>query len=222
MAITRQEAWLERGGEVRLPDFVAEIIEEVAFQARDDSRVDKHSGVSQRLPISLMEAVVSNAERRALELGEDVALVRASDLYAGLSAVTGKLELEYEGELKGGEAVARDIVRRAVGQVFARRAAHIETGEVVEYFDSDNTLRLPDGVGSAGLVQVFETVPGLLDAARDLADSASAEDVGVAAEFVLEGLYARKLVARSEEHGFTAVRPETAEMAQSAPRRRWN
>ncbi len=222
MAITRQEAWLERGGEVRMPEFVAEIIEEVAFQARDDSRVDKHSGVSQRLPISLMEAVVSNAERRALELGEETALVRSSDLYAGLSAVTGKLELEYEGELKGGEAVARDIVRRAVGQVFARRAAHVETGEVVEYFDNDNTLRVPDEAPTASLVRVFEPVPGLLDAARELSEGSSAEDVGVAAEFVLEGLYARKLVARSEEHGFTSARPETADMVQGAPRRRWN
>lgn len=222
MIITRQEAWLERGGAVRLPDFVSEIVEEVAFQARDDSRVDKHSGVSQRLPISLMEAVVSNAERRALQMGEPAAFVRASDVYAGLSAVTGKLELEYEGELKGGEAVARDIVRRAIGQVYARRAAHVETGEVVEYFDSDNTLRVPDGVETGDLVQVFEPVPGLLDAARSLAEGRAREDLAVAAEFVLEGLYARKLVARSEERGFVGARPETAEMAQGAPRRRWN
>ncbi|MEJ2292748.1 MAG: sigma 54-interacting transcriptional regulator [Deinococcales bacterium] len=222
MAITRQEAWMDRGGEVRLPGFVAEMVEEVAFQARDDSRVDKHSGVSQRLPISLMEAVVSNAERRALELDESPAYVRASDLYAGLAAVTGKLELEYEGELKGGEAVARDIVRRAVGQVFARRASHVETGEVVEYFDSDNSLRLPDGIATGDLVRVFEAVPGLLDAARVLAEGSSPEDLAVAAEFVLEGLYARKLVARSEERGFTGAQPDAAEVAQAGPRRRWN
>ena len=222
MAITRQEAWVERGLEVRLPEFVAEMIEEVAFQARDDSRVDKHSGVSQRLPISLMEAVVSNAERRALELDESPAYVRASDLYAGLAAVTGKLELEYEGELKGGEAVARDIVRRAVGQVFARRAAQVDTGEVVEYFDSDNTLRLPDSVPTAELVQLFEAVPGLLDAARALSEGSSPAEVAVAAEFVLEGLYARKLVARSEERGFTGIQPDAAEVAQAGSRRRWN
>jgi magnesium chelatase subunit I len=222
MAITSQEAWMDRGSEVRLPDFVAEMVEEVAFQARDDSRVDKHSGVSQRLPISLMEAVVSNAERRALELDETPAYVRASDLYAGLSAVTGKLELEYEGELKGGEAVARDIVRRAVGQVFARRASQVETGEVVEYFDSDHTLRLPDGLATADLVPVFEAVPGLLDAAGALAEGRSAADLAVAAEFVLEGLYARKLVARSEERGYEGVQGDAAEVAQAGPRRRWN
>ena len=228
MAITRQEAWVERGSELRLPGFVSEMIEEVAFQARDDSRVDKHSGVSQRLPISLMEAVVSNAERRALELGESPAYVRASDLYAGLSAVTGKLELEYEGELKGGESVARDIVRRAVGQVYARWAGHVETGEVVEYFDSDNTLRLPDGVATESLVPVLEAVPGLLQAAAEIlrargpgaAGETSPASLAVAAEFVLEGLYARKLVARSEEHGYVGASPDSAEAGP--PRRRWN
>ncbi len=222
MAITRQEAWLTREGsrQVRLPSFVAEIIEEVAFQARDDSRVDKHSGVSQRLPISLMENVVSNAERRAYSLGEERPIVRTSDLYAGLAAVTGKLELEYEGELKGGEAVARDIVRRAVGQVFARRASHLETGEVVAYFDSENTLKVPDAVATERLVDVFAVVPGLMDAAGMVAEGKDNDELSVAAEFVLEGLYARKLVARSEERGYTSAEQEAVQGAQ--PRRRWN
>src|SRR5690606_32073236 len=71
MGITRREAWLARVGgsaPVHVPPFIAEAVEEVAFQARDDARVDKHSGVSQRLPISLLENVASNAERRALTL----------------------------------------------------------------------------------------------------------------------------------------------------------
>ena len=78
----------------------------MAFSAREDKRVDKRSGVSQRLPISVTENVVSNAERRALENGEDVAVPRVLDIYAALPAITGKIELEYEGELKGGDAVA--------------------------------------------------------------------------------------------------------------------
>ncbi len=219
MAITGQEAWVARGGELRLPSFVAEVVEEVAFQARDDNRVDKHSGVSQRLPISLLENVVSNAERRALEVDGDRAIVRVSDLYAGLSAVTGKLELEYEGELKGGDAVSRDIVRRAIGQVFGRRSAHLDTDEIVQYFDADNALRVPDGVSTAGLIGVFEAVPGLLGAARGLSEGDTDEDLAVAAEFVLEGLYARRQVARSEERGFVAA---TEESSPAGGRRRWN
>jgi magnesium chelatase subunit I len=220
MAITRQEAWTRRSREVRIPGFIAEIIEEVAFQARDDARVDKHSGVSQRLPISLMENVVSNAERRAYTLGEPCPIVRTIDLYAGLSAVTGKLELEYEGELKGGEAVAREIVRRAVGQVFSRREGEIDSSAIVEFFETDNALKVPDSVPSGKLPELFAKVPNLLDAARVLSEGQGPEELAAAAEFVLEGLYARRQVARSEERGYVAPEPDMAEA--QVPRRRWN
>ena len=220
MSITEQEAWTEREAGVKIPSYVSEIIEEVAFQARDDSRVDKHSGVSQRLPISLMENVVSNAERRALLLGETQAITKATDLYAGLSSVTGKLELEYEGELKGGEVVARDIVRRAIGQVFGRRGINLEVGPIVEYFDSDNSLKVPDTLTTDQLPDVFANVPGLMDAAKEVAEGSSLSDLGAAAEFVLEGLYARKQVARSEERGYSAAEPDINNAAGA--RQRWN
>ncbi len=70
-------------------------MEEVAFQARQESKIDKRSGVSQRLPISLLENVVSNAERRALLTGESIIVPRITDIYAALPAITGKFELEY-------------------------------------------------------------------------------------------------------------------------------
>ena len=218
MAITAQEAWTNREQEVNVPDFVAEIAEEVAFVARDDSRVDKHSGVSQRLPISLLENIVSNAERRAYVLGEEEPIARVTDLYGALGAVTGKLELEYEGELKGGEAVAKDIVRRAIGQVYSRRAVNAETSEITDYFESDNNLKVPDTVPTAQLVSVFEKVPGLVGAARTLSGSRNPQDVAVAAEFILEGLYARKQVARSEERGYSAAEPDMSRPT----RQRWN
>ena len=218
MAITRQEAWFERQDRQLVPRFVAEAVEEVAFQARDDSRVDKHSGVSQRLPISLLENVMSNAERRALLRGEDRPVARISDLFAALPAVTGKLELEYEGELKGAEAVARDIVRRAVGQTFGRYAHEVDTDDVVAYFEADNQLRLPDEVKTAELVAVLGEVPGLLDAASKLAESSAPDEVAAAAEFVLEGLHARKLISRSEERGYSSAELEPG----VGPRTSWN
>src|SRR5690606_8224173 len=221
MAITRQEAWLARDGgsaPVHVPPFIAEAVEEVAFQARDNARADRHSGVSQRLPIPLLENVASNAERRALTLGEDRPIARVSDLYAALPAVTGKLELEYEGELKGAEAVARDIVRRAIGQAFSRVATALDTEDVVAHFEADNQLRVPDGVRTADLVGVFGAVPGLLDAAAGLAPGGAPDEVAAAAEFVLEGLYARKLISRSEERGYAAPDLDAA----AAPRARWN
>ena len=112
VTITAQEAWVERGGpRVMIPEFVREVIERVAFEARADRRVDKRSGVSQRLPISLLETAVSNAERRAVAHRENPVVPRISDLYAGLPAVTGKLELEYE---EIGRASCRERVCLAV------------------------------------------------------------------------------------------------------------
>ena len=118
MAITAQEAWTERGTAVQIPAFVREAVEELAFQARQDRRVDKRSGVSQRMPISVLESVVSNAERRALAAGETPVVPRVIDLYAALPSMTGKLELEYEGELKGADQIGRELIRAAVSTVF--------------------------------------------------------------------------------------------------------
>jgi len=220
MAITAQEAWTERDTGVRLPGFVREMVEEVAFQARDDARVDKHSGVSQRLPISLLEDVLSNAERRGLSARQTRLVARTSDLYAGLAAITGKLELEYEGELKGGEAVARELVRRAIGQVFTRRAGDLDLAEVVGFFEADRALKVPDEVSSEALLEVFGRVPGLLAAAARLSEAEEGDDLAVAAEFVLEGLVAKRQVARSEERGYVAPEPDA--QAAVGARRRWN
>ncbi|HEU4827903.1 MAG TPA: magnesium chelatase, partial [Gemmatimonadales bacterium] len=107
MAITAQEAWITRGArEAEIPDFVQEVVERIAFEARKDKRIDQRSGVSQRHPISVLENAVSNAERRALTAGEDRVIPRISDIYSAVPSITGKLELEYEGEMAGGDAIA--------------------------------------------------------------------------------------------------------------------
>jgi magnesium chelatase subunit I len=92
--ITRQEAWTERSGgvQIRVPDLIEEVVERIAFEARDDKRIDKRSGVSQRMPITAMENVVSNAEQRALRSGDTEAVPRVADVYAALPAITGRTE----------------------------------------------------------------------------------------------------------------------------------
>ncbi|HYR09309.1 MAG TPA: sigma 54-interacting transcriptional regulator, partial [Longimicrobium sp.] len=123
MQITAQEAWIGRDAgtaQVEVPPFVAELVERVAFLARDDKRIDRRSGVSQRMPISVMETAVSNAERRAIVAGEPRILPRVADVYAALPSITGKMELEYEGELQGVEAIARDLIAAAARDVFDR------------------------------------------------------------------------------------------------------
>src|SRR5438034_818341 len=137
IAITKQEAWTGRdsGYCVEVPDYLRELVEEIAFQARDDKRVDKRSGVSQRLPISVLESVVSNAEQRAARTGEKTSVARVADIYSALPSVTGKLELEYEGELKGADAMARELIRTAVGRVFSKRFADVNFHHVVQWFE---------------------------------------------------------------------------------------
>src|SRR5262249_35019188 len=137
ISITAQEAWLRRTSpvEVRVPDYVREVVEQLAFLAREDKRIDKRSGVSQRLPISVLENVVSNAERRALKCHEPIAVPRILDIYSALPAITGKLELEYEGELKGGDTVAKELIRIAVGKVYDQYFEGSNVAQIVQWFD---------------------------------------------------------------------------------------
>ncbi|HJR60669.1 MAG TPA: hypothetical protein VJ813_14760, partial [Vicinamibacterales bacterium] len=167
MAITAQEAWTHRRGlDLEVPGFVREIVEEVAFQARQDSRVDKRSGVSQRLPISLLENVVSNAERRAVLAKEPMVVPRVSDVYAALPAITGKFELEYEGELRGADNVAREIIRNAVGAVFGGVFASADYGPVGEWFELGGTLQVEDTLPADDLLKRTAVVQGLHELAQ--------------------------------------------------------
>src|SRR6185436_10465570 len=151
LEITEQESWLDRPSPIqtRVPDYIREIIEQLAFVAREDKRVDKRSGVSQRLPISVLENVVSNAERRALRSKEPVAVPRVLDIYASLTSITGKLELEYEGELKGGDAVARELIRASVGKLYDKYFEGANVAQIVQWFDLGGSLKLDETVDSA-------------------------------------------------------------------------
>src|SRR5947207_3150551 len=150
IAITTQEAWTARSGNLRveIPAYVREVVEEVAFQARGDRKIDKRSGVSQRLPITALELVVSNAERRALASSETLVVPRVTDIYAALPSITGKFELEYEGELRGAEQIARDLIRSAVGTVFTGVFDGVDSHTVVEWFDLGGSLPLSDNTSA--------------------------------------------------------------------------
>jgi magnesium chelatase subunit I len=208
MQITAQEAWVGgRGGvEARVPMFIREVVEQIAFLAREDKKVDKRSGVSQRLPISALENVVSNAERRALKSGETLAVPRVLDVYAALPSMTGKIELEYEGELRGGDAVARELVRGAVGRVFAHYFDGVNMNAIVQYFDLGGALRVDASSTSEEMVKQLMLIQGLMEKTRALGLSANEPDAlrAAAGEFILEGLYAQRRVSRNEELGFVA------------------
>lgn len=207
--ITKQEAWTERdsGLPVFVPEFISEIVEQIAFEARDDQRIDKRSGVSQRLPITVLEAVVSNAERRALLNDESEIVPRISDIYSALPAMTGKMELEYEGEQVGAERVAKDLIKRACGQIFEGFFVGIDFTPTVRWFDAGNKLKLADTAAANECVFFLEDVPELVETALVPFDFSRGEEAKLvsACEFVLEGLYAQNKISRNEEGGFEAI-----------------
>ena len=222
IAITEQEAWLERDTalQVRVPDYIRQVVEQLAFLAREDKRVDKRSGVSQRLPISVLENVVSNAERRALKSHESLAVPRILDVYSALPAVTGKLELEYEGELKGGDAVARELIRSAVGKIYDQYFEGANVGQIIQWFDLGGSLKLDENVDSSTMVKQLAGIQGLMEKTKALGLTANEPDAlrASAAEFILEGLHAHRRISRNEERGFAAEEKQRREQREEGGR----
>ncbi|HUG53475.1 MAG TPA: sigma 54-interacting transcriptional regulator [Vicinamibacteria bacterium] len=206
VAITQQEAWTERARELRVPRYIREVAEGVAFAARRDKKIDKRSGVSQRLPITALENAVSNAERRALLRRESLVVPRISDVYAALPSLTGKFELEYEGELMGADNVARELIRASVGEAFSVYLGSADLRPVVAYFEGGGSLKVREDASSEDLVAQLRKVTGLFDALHNLGIDAGdpAPLLASAAEFVLEGLYGQKKIGRSDDRGFVA------------------
>jgi magnesium chelatase subunit I len=211
IAITAQEAWLDRENDrdrsrLHIPKYVQEVIERIAFAARDDKKIDKRSGVSQRLPISAIENVVSNAERRALTHQEKFIVPRISDIYAALPAITGKLELEYEGEMKGADYVSRELIRTAVAKAFDTYLHGVNMNQVVQWFDLGGEIQLSDNAAAEDVLEGLSQIQGLMEKLGKLNVNSkdSAEMKVSAAEFVLEGLHAHKKIGRNEERVFTA------------------
>jgi len=209
--ITRQEAWSERAGfegfELQVPEFLSETIEQIAFEARDDQRVDKRSGVSQRFSISVLESAISNAERRALITGENEIVPRISDIYAALPSMTGKMELEYEGEQIGATRLAKDLIKRASGVVFEGFFLGIDFERTVKWFDEGNKLLLSDAASAEECVMLLDAVPDLIESTLVPLEFRIKEKAKLvsACEFVLEGLYAQNKISRNEDGGYEAV-----------------
>jgi magnesium chelatase subunit I len=208
IAITAQEAWTTRSAsKIEIPHYIRQIVEQIAFSAREEKKVDKRSGVSQRLPISTMELVLSNAERRALIHGEALAVPRVGDIYTALPGISGKIELEYEGEMRGADTVIREIIRGAVATVFDQYFASTNTQQIEQWFNLGGTVQLNDAQPSAGSLDELKQIQGLIEKLSPLQINAKSKpEIAVsAAEFLLEGMYAHKRLSRTEERSFTAA-----------------
>jgi magnesium chelatase subunit I len=215
VAITLQEAWRDRGADalrVDIPDFVAESVERIAFLARTDKRIDQRSGVSQRMPITVLENAISNAERRAVLNGEEAVVPRMTDIYAALPAITGKMELEYEGELVGAGKIARELIAAAAAETFdawGGEAAEMHLHDIVDYFERGGVLQLGDTAAAAAAVDGFGTVDGLIDAVREmgLGRHDAPGHVAAACELVLEALVAQRRLSRTEAGSYGRAAP---------------
>jgi len=238
VAITQQEAWTQRasGIEVRVPAFMRDLVEEVAIQARRSEYVDQNSGVSARLPIALLENLVSNAERRALVTGEARVTTRVCDLQHAVSAVSGKVELVLEGEQEGAINVARALLGRGVKAVFNQRfpdafkprrgrgrgsaappeddeaKANAEYRPVLEWFAGGQHLSIGDDLPAAEFATELGRVKGLPELAAKYLEPADGEEHAVAMELVLEGLHQSSMLSRERTD---AARTEYKDMLKS-------
>ncbi len=228
MAITAQESWTRREGGivVRVPAFMRELVEEVAIQARQSEYVDQNSGVSARLPIALIENLISNAERRALKTGEKAVTARVCDLQQAVSAVSGKVELVLEGEQEGALNVARALLGRGIKALFSQRfpdafrprrtrrgVAPPSEGEgeqttseyrpILEWFAGGNHVEIADDVPHAEYAKRLAAVKGLGPVAAKYLQPADAEDAAVAMELLLEGLHQHSMLSRDRTDGAT-------------------
>src|ERR1700689_518469 len=215
MSITSQESWTKRAQtkRVEMPQYIREIVEEVEFQAREDKRVDRRSGVSQRLPISTLENVLSSAEQRAVRSRDSAVVARVADVYAAIPSMTGKFELEYEGEMRGADNIARELIRAAVGKTFTKYFKDVNFQPVVQWFEIGGELKVPANAASGELLNQLKKIQGLFEHLETLGVR-SKDDAAIqasAAEFILEGLWAHKRVNRSEERGFFAETRKTPE-----------
>ena len=212
-AITDQEAYVHRGGlRIDMPWFLREAIESCAFEARTSALVDQSSGVSARLPISLLENVISNAERRALTNGAREASARVADVFAALSAVTGKIELVFEGEREGPSAVAARIVGEGIAATFGKyfpppyaRSPRTSTAEplddpykaIVDWFAEGHAVVVQDQTDMNATMGVVPTLLELVH--RHLNPDGgrlSAAERNAGCELVLEGLHQASLLAK--------------------------
>jgi len=219
MEITRQEAWRNRplgGRKLLLPEYMEQVVEMIAMQARRSEFVDQQSGVSARMTIATMEAAISNAERRAIVNNEQVVAPRVVDLQQAVSGIVGKVELVFEGEQEGPLKVARALVGKGVRETFSlhfnnplertRRGRKGEAAErdpyaeVLGWFGQGNTLDVTDTMPTREFVGELEKVPGLraLAAERLGVDPDDDYAIGTAMEFVLDGLHQHSKIAREE------------------------
>ncbi|RCL68291.1 MAG: magnesium chelatase [Rhodothermaeota bacterium MED-G64] len=229
--ITLQQAWIQRGQDdgtpvVHLSPLMHDIIEQVTFEARESDYIDQKSGVSTRLSLTAMEQVISSAERRAVQHGYKETQVRMMDIYQMVPALTGKMELVYEGEQEGAVQVAKHLIGKAVNQVFktyfpdpqnkSSKSARTLYGSILAWFAQGEELNLTESLDDKAYIKEAQRVEGLQESVDEilsgLAKMAKADHEIITKEaldtqwtsawldLVLEGLHQNSVLGKDHLH----------------------
>ncbi|MCS6927707.1 MAG: magnesium chelatase [Candidatus Binatia bacterium] len=203
IAIMEQEVTSFPRGEmtVYVPQFMKEIIAQLTLEARHSNEINQSSGVSVRMTINNLESVLSNAEKRAVRLGEREIVPRPSDLHALTASTTGKIELEYMGEDKREEEVVERLLNRAILRVFDRYLKLDELKSVVAYFNNGWGMQVSDSMPAREYLDDIRSIPGLRENIRRLEVSDSPARLAAAAELILEGLHLHQKLNKEREGG---------------------
>lgn len=210
MAITAQEAWIDRGSQVVVHPLLNELIEHIAVQARQSDFVDRASGVSARMAISFLETVHSNAEMRAFRNGEATAYARIADIFQSIPALTGKIELVHKGEQEGITNVALHLIGRAIKESFNakyvpgekksrskdKKGDFSKFQSVIDWFEEGNVLELGTEMSQEAFESTLRGIPGLVALTKELMKPKSSEELVLGMEFIIEGMHQNFLLAK--------------------------
>ena len=208
--ITRQEAWEDRqeSATIHIPDVYREIIEAAAFEARESEYVDQKSGVSTRMTITAMEQILSSAERRAVINDEKTTGLRVADIFHMVPALTGKLELVYEGEQEGAISVAKHIIGKAISRTFKMYFPDPQSrndddkskyAEITDWFAKGNEVNLPDTLPFVKYKKSLDSVKGLKSLVAETVKPETEMELYSWLDLVLEALHQNSMLSK-EDH----------------------
>jgi magnesium chelatase subunit I len=206
--ITKQESNLanEQIAHIETNELVENLVEQIAFEARQSEYIDSKSGVSARLPISAYENLISTAERRMILNNEKETNLRISDIYGIIPSITGKIELVYEGEQEGPTKVAHILISKSIRSIFVNHFPSPDKLKknqntnpyqtIVNWFSKGNSVDILSDLSSEEYQKVLNRVPGLKDLVFKYQTKATGKDQLLFMEFALHGLAEYSLLSK--------------------------
>jgi magnesium chelatase subunit I len=207
--ITQQESRVDEDQKnlVMMNVIAQDLVEQIAVEARKSEYVDEKSGVSARLTISAYEGLWSAAERRALREGETPTSIRISDFVGVVPAITGKVELVYEGEQEGAGLVAHNLIGKAIREQFVnyfpnpdefrKKKEENPFQSIINWFGDGNTLDMMNDYGDSQYHKALDSVPGLCALVEKYQSNSSQSERYFLMEFALHGLAEYSMLSKN-------------------------